>query len=340
MGTNDVTSDDATGTRSDAWMTLPHDTESDIDPDDATRAQREQPESFEPPAAVKPVRAARSSKRSTSSRKNDDDFSDDGDRAEAPARKTSARRSPSRVPRAPASEFRISEQPAFVLHSYPYRETSLIIDVLSRDHGRIALVAKGAKRPHSALRGVLQTFQPLSLNWSGKSEMRTLTGAEWVGGMLPLTGDALLCGFYVNELLVKFLAREDPHPQLFHHYVVTLTRLAHDEPPVQVLRSFERVLLRETGYAMALNRTVARKAVAPEGRYVFDPERGVREASDEHPSNWPVISGQTLLDMEQDDYHRTQTVAQSKTLMRFLLNTYLGGTPLATRQILIDLQNL
>ena len=149
---------------------------------------------------------------------------------------------PRRASREPSH--RIAEQPAFVLHSYPYRETSLIIDVFSRDHGRLALVAKGAKRPHSALRGVLQTFQPLSMSWSGKSEMRTLTGAEWVGGMLPLRGDALLCGFYVNELLVKFCAREDSHPQLFHHYVVTLTRLAHDEPPVQVLRSFERVLLR------------------------------------------------------------------------------------------------
>ncbi|MGN6082484.1 DNA repair protein RecO [Trinickia sp.] len=243
-----------------------------------------------------------------------------------------------RAPREPSH--RIAEQPAFVLHSYPYRETSLIIDVFSRDHGRLALVAKGAKRPHSALRGVLQTFQPLSMAWSGKSEMRTLTGAEWVGGMLPLRGDALLCGFYVNELLVKFCAREDPHPQLFHHYVVTLTRLAHDEPAVQVLRSFERVLLRETGYAMALDRTVARKAVVPEGRYVFDPERGVREAASEWPAHWPVISGQTLLDMERDDYRRAQTVAQSKTLMRFLLNTYLGGTPLATRQILLDLQNL
>lgn len=245
---------------------------------------------------------------------------------------------PRRASREPSH--RIAEQPAFVLHSYPYRETSLIIDVFSRDHGRLALVAKGAKRPHSALRGVLQTFQPLSMSWSGKSEMRTLTGAEWVGGMLPLCGDALLCGFYVNELLVKFCAREDSHPQLFHHYVVTLTRLAHDEPPVQVLRSFERVLLRETGYAMALDRTVARKAVVAEGRYVFDPERGVREAASELPAHWPVISGQTLLDMERDDYHRAQTVAQSKTLMRFLLNTYLGGTPLATRQILLDLQNL
>ncbi|KWK76142.1 DNA repair protein RecO [Burkholderia ubonensis] len=251
----------------------------------------------------------------------------------APPRK--ARRATSRT-----SDFRVAEQPAFVLHSYPYRETSLIIDVLTRDHGRLALVAKGAKRPHSALRGVLQTFQPLLLSWSGKSEMRTLTGAEWVGGMLPLAGDALLCGFYANELLVKFCAREDPQPPLFNHYVVTLTRLAHGEPAVQVLRSFERVLLRETGYAMALNRTVARRAVEADRLYVFDPERGVRGADDDVPSHWPVVSGQTLLDMEQDDYHRAQTVAQSKTLMRFLLNTYLGGTPLATRQILIDLQNL
>ncbi|WP_233271563.1 DNA repair protein RecO [Paraburkholderia acidiphila] len=257
-----------------------------------------------------------------------------------PARKTTARSQLPRASRSTTPDYRIAEQPAFVLHSYPYRETSLIIDVLSRDHGRVALVAKGAKRPHSALRGVLQTFQPLALSWTGKGEVRTLTGAEWVGGMLPLTGDALLCGFYVNELLVKFIAREDPHPELFRHYVVTLTRLAHDEPPVQVLRSFERVLLREAGYALALNRTVNRKAVVAEGRYVFDPERGVREASDEWPAQWPLLSGQTLLDMEEDDYHRPQTVAQSKALMRFLLNTYLGGTPLATRQILIDLQNL
>lgn len=305
MGTND------------AWVTL----NSDTDPDDSGPAAP----SREP---SKPARASRkSSTKSTS-----DTGPDDAPR-KAPARRSSRGS-------ASASEYRIAEQPAFVLHSYPYRETSLIIDVLSRDHGRLALVAKGAKRPHSALRGVLQTFQPLALSWSGRGEVRTLTGAEWVGGMLPLTGDALLCGLYVNELLVKFCAREDPHPQLFHHYVVTMTRLAHDEPPVQVLRSFERVLLRETGYAMALDRTVARKAVEAGSRYVFDPERGVREASDDLPSQWPVIAGQTLLDMEKDDYHRAQTVAQSKTLMRFLLNTYLGGTPLATRQILIDLQNL
>jgi DNA repair protein RecO (recombination protein O) len=307
MGTND------------AWMTL----NSDADPDDLEPAAPARESS-------KPARATQKN----SSNARSAQAAQRGEGAEGEPRKAPVRRATR------ASDYRIAEQPAFVLHSYPHRETSLIIDVLSRDHGRLALVAKGAKRPHSALRGVLQTFQPLALSWSGKSEVRTLTGAEWVGGMLPLAGDALLCGFYVNELLVKFCAREDPHPQLFHHYVVTMTRLAHDEPPVQVLRSFERVLLRETGYAMALDRTVARKAVQADGRYVFDPERGVREASDDLPAQWPVIAGQTLLDMEKDDYHRVQTVSQSKTLMRFLLNTYLGGTPLATRQILIDLQNL
>ncbi|MCG1053995.1 DNA repair protein RecO [Mycetohabitans sp. B5] len=242
------------------------------------------------------------------------------------------------------SDYRIAEQPGFVLHAYPYRETSLIIDVFTRAHGRLALVAKGAKRPHSALRGVLQTFQPLALSWAGKSEMRTLTKAEWVGGMRPLAGDALLCGFYVNELLVRFCAREDPHTALFDHYLLTLTRLAHDEPAVQVLRSFERVLLRETGYAMSLDRTVTRQNVVAGRSYVFDPERGVCDVEMLEPQadalRGPVIAGQTLLDMERDDYSRAQTVAQSKTLMRFLLNTYLGGTPLATRQILIDLQNL
>jgi DNA repair protein RecO (recombination protein O) len=278
---------------------------------------------------------------------NDDAAELDSGAPPEPAADAAARPSGEPAPRrraAPRSDNRIAEQPAFVLHSYPYRETSLVIDVFTRDHGRLALVAKGAKRPHSALRGVLQTFQPLGLSWTGKSEVRTLTKAEWVGGMRPLAGSALLCGFYVNELLVKFCAREDAHATLFNHYVLTLTRLAHDEPAVQVLRSFERVLLRETGYAIALDRTVTRQSVVAERAYVFDPERGVCDldelAPDAPARQGPVVAGQTLIDMERDDYSRAQTVTQSKTLMRFLLNTYLGGAPLATRQILIDLQNL
>lgn len=234
---------------------------------------------------------------------------------------------------------RIANQPGFVLHSYPYKETSLIVDVFSRDHGRIALVAKGAKRPHSRLRGVLQTFQPLSIGWSGKSEVRTLIAAEWVGGLLPLEKSALLCGFYLNELLVKLLARDDPHSGLFDHYVATLNQLAHDEPAPIVLRKFELALLKETGVAGDLTMcTTTMRPVEPDQIYVVDPERGPRQARPADTS--PRVSGKTLLDMEREDYADAATQTQSKFLMRFLLAHHLGGTPLNTRQILIDLMQL
>ncbi len=234
---------------------------------------------------------------------------------------------------------RINGQPGFVLHSYPYKETSLIVDMFTRDFGRIGLVAKGAKRPLSKLRGVLQTFQPLSVSWSGRSELRTLIDAEWVGGMLPIERTALLCGFYLNELLVKLIARDDPHPLLFDQYVATLNQLAHNEPAQIVLRKFERALLKETGVAAELGRCAGSgDPVEPGVEYVVDPERGPRvaRASD----NWPAVDGQTLLDMEKDDYADPLTQLQSKQLMRFLLAHQLGGSPLNTRQILIDLLQL
>lgn len=252
---------------------------------------------------------------------------------DAPAPHAGAKR------RAPAREGRVTGQPGFVLHSYPYKETSLIVDLFTRDHGRIGVVAKGAKRPMSKLRGVLQTFQPLSVSFSGKSELRTLIDAEWVGGMLPIEKTALLCGFYLNELLVKLLARDDPHPALFNHYVATLNELAHGEPPPIALRKFERALLKETGVAADLTRcTTTRAPVLPDGLYVVDPERGARAAA--AVETWPVVSGKTLVDMEREDYADPQTKAQSKQLMRFLLAYHLGGAPLNTRQILIDLMQL
>lgn len=236
-------------------------------------------------------------------------------------------------------ESRVANQPGFVLHSYPYKETSLIVDVFSRDYGRVALIAKGAKRPHSKLRGVLQTFQPLSISWSGKAEVRTLTAAEWIGGLLPLEKSALLCGFYLNELLVKLLARDDPHPALFDHYITTLNQLAHDEPAPIVLRKFERALLRETGvggnFAVC---TTTGSPIEQAEIYVVDPERGPRLP---HPADTaPRVSGKTLLDMEREDYSDSITQMQSKFLMRFLLAHHLSGAPLNTRQILIDLMQL
>lgn len=236
-------------------------------------------------------------------------------------------------------DHRVANQPGFVLHSYPYKETSLIVDLFSRDHGRVALVAKGAKRPHSKLRGVLQTFQPLQLAWTGKSEVRTLVSAEWVGGLLPLEGAALLCGFYLNELLVKLLARDDPHASLFDHYISALNQLGHDEPPAIVLRKFELSLLKETGVAGDLSLCARTgEPVDGGGSYVVDPERGPRPSLASDTS--PTVNGKTLLDMEAGDYSDSTTQLQSKFLMRHLLSHHLGGMPLNTRQILIDLLQL
>lgn len=236
-------------------------------------------------------------------------------------------------------EHRITDQPGFVLHSYPYKETSLIVEVFARDHGRVPLIAKGAKRPHSKLRGALQTFQPLQLSWSGKSEVRTLVSAEWVGGLRPLERSGLLCGFYLNELLVKLLAREDPHPALFDAYVAALNRLAHDEPAAIVLRRFELALLKETGVAGSLVETAQDgQPVDPQRYYVFEPDRGPREAVAADTA--PVVAGKTLIDMEAGEYSDPATQQQSKFLMRYLLAHHLGGTTLNTRQILIDLLQL
>lgn len=252
---------------------------------------------------------------------------------------TASSTSPRAASKSPAKDLRILEQPGFVLHSWPYKETSIIIDVLTRDHGRIALVAKGAKRPHSQLRSVLQTFQPLQLGWTGKGEIRTLTTADWVGGMLPLEKSALLCGFYLNELLVKFLMRDEAHPELFDLYVSTLNQLAHDEPATIVLRRFELALLRESGLLGDLTRcTQQRERVQAEQFYVLDPERGPRPAMP--ADSVPRVSGKTLLAMQRGDYTEQSTQLQSKLLMRFLLAHHLHGAALNTRQILIDLQNL
>jgi len=259
--------------------------------------------------------------------------------ASASEKKAPKRRGQRAAANSEARGGRVVQQPAFVLHSYPYSETSLIVDVFARDYGRIPVMAKGAKRPHSKLRGVLQTFQPLSVSWSGKGEMRTLIEAEWVGGLLPVEKSALLCGFYLNELLVKLLARDDPHPGLFDHYVATLNQLAHDEPAPIILRKFERALLKESGVVGDFTQCVlTNEAVVPERIYVIDPERGPRPA---HASDvWPKVSGKTLLDMEQEDYADPVTQTQSKFLMRFLLGHHLGTASLNTRQILIDLMQL
>jgi DNA repair protein RecO (recombination protein O) len=232
-------------------------------------------------------------------------------------------------------------QPAFVLHSYPFRETSLVVELFTRDFGRVAVVAKGARRPKSSLRGVLLAFQPLLVSWSGKGELYTLIRAEWHGGYHPLKGLSLICGFYLNELLLKLLPRHDAHERLFEIYARTLTTLEPERDPSGILRGFEKELLRELGYAVTLDRDVeSGHTIAAEQRYTYVVERGPVSAGDDRERNGVELLGQTLLDMQSGDYSSAVTQQQSKALMRTLINHYLGDQVLHTRQLLRDLQAL
>jgi DNA repair protein RecO (recombination protein O) len=247
--------------------------------------------------------------------------------------------------RSPRSELRVANEPGLVLHSYPYKETSLIVEVLTRHHGRVAVIARGAKRPRSALRGVLLAFRPLSLSWSrarnATSDLVTLTRAEWLGGLPGLEGSALVCGFYLNELLIRLLARDDPHESLFDAYFASLAALAEGRVPGPVLREFEYALLREIGYGLQLTLDANGQTPLDEASwYQYLPERGPVALRASQTPGPGAFLGKTLYDIAASDYSDPRTLIQSKLLMRQLLAHHLGGQTLHTRQMMLDLNDL
>ncbi len=241
-------------------------------------------------------------------------------------------------------------QPVYVLHTYPFKETSLVVELFSQQFGRIAAVAKGARRPHSAMRGMLQSFQMLSGAWSGKNELKTLHSLDWNAGLTLLKGEALMCGFYMNELLLRLLPREDAHENLFEYYDSTLKTLATQQDLLDgqtansakslaiTLRRFELKLLQEMGYAVPLLTDENDGEIVADKTYRYEAEYGACDLN--ATKNGVQLSGLTLLNMANDDYAELQTQSQSKQLMRYLLAHYLGDKPLHTRQLLIDLQGL
>ncbi|MBI5862517.1 MAG: DNA repair protein RecO [Rhodocyclales bacterium] len=240
---------------------------------------------------------------------------------------------------------RIDGQPAYVLHSYPYSETSLVVDVFARAYGRVPLLARGARRPRSALRGLLMAFQPLELGWFGGGEVKTLAKAEWLGGVPLLSGRCLMLGYYMNELLVKLLPREDAHGALFDAYAAALQALAGGAADAPELRRFEKTLLKELGYGLTLDRDAeSGETVDAEARYAFQIERGpVRKVGAGDTASTldsATICGKSLLDMAADDYADPRTRAESKLLMRQLIAHYLAGKPLQSRRVFVELQEL
>jgi DNA repair protein RecO (recombination protein O) len=238
---------------------------------------------------------------------------------------------------------RTEQEPGFVLHSYPYKETSLIVEAFTRHHGRVGLIARGARRPRSAIRGTLLAFHPLRLSWSASAELGTLIVAEWAGGQAALSGMGLMCGFYMNELLLRLLPREDAHEALFDAYATAVARLGAGDEPGALLRGFELRMLRELGYAPPLDREAGNGTpVQAEMRYAYLPERGPMALAG--PSSGAqtelTVSGQTLLDMSRDDFTRQETRDEARRLMRRLITARLAGQTLHTSDMLRELQDL
>lgn len=235
-----------------------------------------------------------------------------------------------------AGNLRQYDQSVYVLHSYPFKETSLVVELFSQQFGRVAAVAKGARRPRSAMRGMLQSFQLLTGTWSGKNELKTLHSLDWAHGLVNLQGEALMCGFYMNELLLRLLPREDAHEALFEYYQTTLNTLSKSNDLATHLRRFELKLLQELGYAVPLVADEHGEVISANKQYRYEAEFGARALH--VTQNGVQVCGSTLLDMANDHYENSFTQSQSKHLMRYLLAHYLGDKPLYTRQLLIDLQ--
>jgi len=244
---------------------------------------------------------------------------------------------------------RIADEPAYVLHRYDWSETSLILEVFTRDLGRVALVAKGAKRPTSSFRPVLLPLQPLSLAFGGDGDIRTLKSAEWVGGHVMPTGEALLSGYYLNELLMRLTARDDPHPALFEVYAAAVRLLASGDPDALqwALRGFELLLLREMGLLPALNlQTLSLKPLSPNDRYALVPEAGLQWVSDDRHAlrgeQWLALHAALASPSPLAALLRecADLLVQLQRPLRLMLNYHCGVGALRTRQMMLDLQTL
>jgi DNA repair protein RecO (recombination protein O) len=222
---------------------------------------------------------------------------------------------------------RVQLEPAYVLHSRSFRETSLIVEALTREHGRIAVVARGAKSPRSRWKNVLQPFRPLLLSWNQKSDLGTLTAADQVASPPVLHGQSLYCGLYMNELLMRLLHRGDPHAEVFERYRSAISELAADSPPQPLLRVFEKHLLEAIGYAMLLDREFdSNTEVAAQGWYQYKPDRGPLLSSGPGKNR---VSGAALLALHTENL-QAENLPELRMLMRSVIGYHLGDKPLAS----------
>ncbi len=231
---------------------------------------------------------------------------------------------------------RVQQQPAYVLHHRPFRDTSQLLDVISREHGKVTLVARGSRSAKSRLRGILRPFQALRLSWFLRSDLGTLTGAEIDAAPLPLDGDALLSAYYVNELVLHFLHRHDPQPEIFDAYAQTIAALARSDRIAANLRVFEMELLRLLGYALNLEYEAHRHEPVEEQRfYEYRVEQGPVSVS---RSEGPMIfSGARLRGIAESGFDDPDVLRDAGRLLREVIRHHLDGKELKSRKVLLDL---
>lgn len=228
---------------------------------------------------------------------------------------------------------RVDLEAAYILHVRPYRETSQLLEVLAREHGRVGLVARGARGPKARWRSFLQPFHPLHLSWSGRGSLQTLRHAEPAAQPPRLAGGRLLSAWYLNELLLGFTTRGDPHPELFAHYTAALTGLASATDAEVPLRRFELALLYESGYGLVADRDAEHGApIDPDGHYVYQPERGAVPIDGDRTGHL-VLTGASLQAIAAGVFRGPQDLRLAKRLLRQLLDHHLGHRPLQTRRV-------
>ncbi len=235
---------------------------------------------------------------------------------------------------------RIDKEPAFILHSRSYKETSLLLDVFTRRFGRFSMLAKGARRPHSQWRGMLLAFQPLELGWTGKNELKTLCQLEWQGGIPQLFGDALCCAFYANELLRIFLPPLDSHEGLFLDYYALLMHLGKAGNPEHSLRLFELSLLKHLGYSPFWGRDSNDFPIDAKEDYRYHVESGALLPERLANFHGIFLSGATLLDLTQGLFQQQNTQREAKLLMRAIFAFHLNGKNLISREIFREMVKL
>jgi DNA repair protein RecO (recombination protein O) len=228
---------------------------------------------------------------------------------------------------------RVQQQPAYILHRRPFRDSSQIIDVLTRDHGTVAAVARGSRGSKSRLAGLLRPFLPLRISWVAKSDLGTLTGAEAIGPPFGLKGDALLSAYYVNELLLYFLHRHDPQPEIFELYSLTIPSLCGNADIASCLRNFELELLSLLGYAVNLGHIAGTNDnIDPAHNYEYRVDQGpVPVARSEGPL---VFQGATLLAIAAREFDDPDVLRAANRLLRAAVTHHLGGKELQSRKVL------